>query len=88
MFSPWMVKFAEICKFHNLSKHTAHWKQALGVTLLSNLSISEQTKLKASPHSNMSSHVLSQRLADENHNEQYKAMDPALTREFVCKQDN
>ena len=88
IFSVWTVKFAEICKICNLSKHTPYGKQALSFKLISNSSISKETKLKASRQSNMSMHVTYQRLTDENHNKRYITMNPALTREVVNKQQD
>ena len=60
------LEFASWCRFENTKQHKAHRKHALGITMLSNSSVSEQIKLKALRHSNLKSHVRYQYINDEN----------------------
>ena len=48
--------FATKCGFTNPTAHKAHGKCALGITMLSNSSVSEQMKLKAMQHSDLKTH--------------------------------
>ena len=70
--------FTECCGFKNPTIHKPHGKRVLGIKMLSNLSVSEQTKMRASRHSNLKVHACYQHLIDENINKKYKAMDPSL----------
>ena len=70
--------FALKCGFDNATQHKAHGKRALGITMLSNSSVSEQMKLKASRHSNLKTHARYQRINDENIKKKYEAMNPSL----------
>ena len=70
--------FATKCGFQNALQHKAHGKRALGITMLSNSSVSEQMKLKASRHSSLKSHTRYQRPTNENIEKKYEALNPSL----------
>ena len=70
--------FASICKFEDAHLHMPHGKSALGFTMLSNLSVSEQIKLKSSRHKSMKTHARYQRITPENLEKKYEAMNPLL----------
>ena len=72
-------EFAARCQFQNPNLHKAHGKRALGIRMLSNSSVSELMKLRASRHSNLKSHARwYQRINDENIEKKYEAMNPSL----------
>ena len=71
-------EFAVWCQFQNAKQRKAHRKLALGITVLSNSSVSEQMKLKASRHSSLKSHTRYQRSNDENIEKKYEAINPSL----------
>ena len=81
------TKFATICKFTDAHLHKPHGKRALGVTMLSNSSVSEQTKLKVSRHKSMKTHAHYQRVTTENLDKKYEAMNPSL-RNDTSSQDS
>ena len=58
--------FATLCKFKDAEHHKPHGKRTLGITMLSNLSVSEQTKLKVSRHASMKTHACYQRITPNN----------------------
>ena len=58
--------FATLCKFTNAHLRKPHGKHTLGVTMLSNSSISEQTKVKVSRHASMKTHAHYQRITSGN----------------------
>ena len=70
--------FAERCGFDNPRQHKAHGKRALGITMLSNSSVSEHVKMRSSRHSNLKTHERYQRLTDDNIDKKYEAMNPSL----------
>ena len=72
------LKFASRCKFQNAKQHKAHRKRVLGITMISNSSVSEQMKLKGSRHSNLKSHAGYQRINDESIEKKYETMNPSL----------
>ena len=80
--------FADQCGFTNANKHEAHGKRALGVTMLSNSSVSEQTKLKAFRHSNLIGHARYQCVINENIEKKYEAMNPLLLNNSIGKRDS
>ena len=43
-FAKWAIEFATLCMLTNPKKHKPHGKRSLGITLLSNSSVSEKTK--------------------------------------------
>ena len=59
-------------------QHKPHGKRALGITMLSNSSVSEHVKLRSSRHSNLKTHERYQRLTAENLDKKYEAMNPSL----------
>ena len=69
--------FALIYKCEDPHLHTPHDKRTLGVTMLSNSFVSEQTKLKSSMHKIMKTHTRYQRITPEIL-EEYKVMNPSL----------
>ena len=71
-------EFTIWCGLENESKHKAHGKRAFGIMMLSNSSVSKQTKLKASRHSNLKSHARYQSINDKNIEKKYKAMNCLL----------
>ena len=71
---------AQICQFENPQAHKAHGKRSFGITLLSNSSATEETKLRVSRHTGMKSHTRNQRLTGKNIEKKYKAMNPLLCR--------
>ena len=71
-------QFALKCGFENPMQHKPHGKRALGITMLSNSSVSEHVKLRSSRHSNLKTHERYQRLTAENLDKKYEAMNPSL----------
>ena len=71
-------EFAAWCQFENPNQHKAHGKRALGITTLSNSSVSEQMKLRASRHSKLKTHARYQRINDEIMEKKYESMNPLL----------
>ena len=65
-------------KFDDAHLHTPHGKRSLGVTMLSNLSVSEQAKLKVSGHKSMKAYARYQQVTGENLEKKYEAMNPSL----------
>ena len=47
----------QFAKFEDAHLYTPHGKRALGVTMLSNLSVSEQRKLKSSRHKSIKTYA-------------------------------
>ena len=80
--------FADQCGFTNANKHKAHGKRALGITMLSNSSVSEQMKLKASRHSNLKSQARYQCMTNENIEKKYKGMNPLLLTNSIGKRNS
>ena len=80
--------FADQWGFTNAKKHKAHGKRVLGIMMLSNASVSEQIKLKASRHSNLKSHARYQCVTNENIEKRYKAMNPLLLNNSIGKCDS
>ena len=70
--------FAEHCCFDNPQLHNAHGKWSLGIMILSNSSVSEQTKMRSLQHANMKTHVQYQRVTQANNEKKYEAMNPLL----------
>ena len=77
--------FATLCKFEDAAHHKPHGKHALGVTMLSNLSVSEQKKLKVSRHASMKNHACYQKITSENLEKKHKAMNLSLCTESSSK---
>ena len=75
--------FADCCGFTNAKKYNAHGNQALNITMLSNLSVSVQMKLKASRHLNIKSISRYQHITDENIEKKYEAMNPFLLKNSI-----
>ena len=80
--------FADRCGFTNANKHKAHGKRALGIRVLSNSSVLEHMKLKASRHSNLKSHAKYQRVTNENNEKKYKDMNPSLLNNSIGKRNS
>ena len=57
---------AFIFKFEDPYLHMSHDKRALGVSMLSNLSVLKQTKLKSLRYKSMETHACYQRITTEN----------------------
>ena len=68
--------FALICKFEDPHLNTPHGKRALAVTMLSNSSVLEQTKLESSRRKSMKIHAWYQKITPENLEKKFEAMNP------------
>ena len=70
--------FASWCGLDNQHLHKPLGKRALDITMLSNSTVSEDTKMRASRHANLKTHACYQRPTNKNVNQKYKAMNPLL----------
>ena len=68
--------FAERCGFENPMLHKPNGKRVLGIMVLSNLSVFEQTKMRLSRHSNLKVHARYQHLSEDHIDKKYEAMNP------------